>query len=134
MTGGRSLIALAVALALTAGLRDAWDDWVAATVLPPVLAETSVEVRARDGTLLRAYPVEDGRQRLAVALADVDPTFVQMLIAYEDKRFASHNGVDLMALVRAVGQAAWNGDVVSGGSTLTMQVARLLENSGTGRW
>ena len=48
MTGGRSLIALAVALALTAGLRDAWDDWVAATVLPPVLAETSVEVRARD--------------------------------------------------------------------------------------
>ena len=105
MTGGRSLIALAVALALTAGLRDAWDDWVAATVLPPVLAETSV-----------------------------DPTFVQMLIAYEDKRFARHNGVDLMALVRAVGQAAWNGDVVSGGSTLTMQVARLLENSGTGRW
>ncbi|ASM74080.1 MULTISPECIES: penicillin-binding protein 1C [Roseobacteraceae] len=134
MIGGRSLIALALGLALTAGLRDAWDDWVSATVLPPVLAETSVEVRSRDGTLLRAYPVEDGRQRLAVTLADVDPSFVQMLVAYEDKRFARHNGVDPVALLRAVGQAAWNGDVVSGGSTLTMQVARLLENSGTGRW
>ncbi|MCR8825332.1 penicillin-binding protein 1C [Pseudosulfitobacter koreensis] len=134
MIGARSLIALALALGLIAGLRDAWDDWVAATVLPQVLAETSVEVRARDGTLLRAYPVEDGRQRLAVSLADVDPVFVRMLIAYEDKRFTKHNGVDLLALLRAAGQAAWNGDVVSGGSTLTMQVARLLENTGTGRW
>jgi penicillin-binding protein 1C len=55
-----------------------------------------------------------------------------MLIAYEDKRFWSHNGVDGWAMVRAVGQAMWSGRVISGGSTLTMQAARLLENSGTG--
>jgi penicillin-binding protein 1C len=41
--------------------------------------------------------------------------------------------VDLRAMARAVAQAVWNGGVVSGGSTLTMQVARLLEESGTGR-
>jgi penicillin-binding protein 1C len=55
------------------------------------------------------------------------------LVDYEDKRFYQHHGVDPVALLRAVGQAVWNGQVVSGGSTLTMQVARLLEGSGTGR-
>tara|TARA_B110000977_G_scaffold195106_1_gene272927 strand:- start:1494 stop:1760 length:267 start_codon:yes stop_codon:yes gene_type:complete len=55
-----------------------------------------------------------------------------MLIAYEDKRFFDHKGIDLRAMVRAAGQAVWHGEIVSGASTLTMQVARLLENSGTG--
>ena len=64
----------------------------------------------------------------------VDPQFLKMLIAYEDKRFYTHSGIDPRAMLRAGVQAAWNGEVVSGGSTLTMQVARLLENSGTGRW
>ena len=52
-----------------------------------------------------------------------------MLIRYEDKRFRQHHGVDLPAMARAVAQALWNGQVVSGGSTLTMQVARLLEDA-----
>ena len=95
--------------------------------------ETSVEVTARDGRLLRAYTVADGRWRMAVDVADVDPDFIAMLVAYEDKRFRTHAGVDVVSLTRAVAQAAWSGRVVSGGSTLTMQVARLLENSGTGR-
>ena len=60
--------------------------------------------------------------------------YVDMLIAYEDKRFYDHTGVDMRAMLRALGQAVWHGKVVSGGSTLTMQVARLLEQSGTGRW
>lgn len=128
------LFALVVVLGLMAGLRDGVDRWVAATALPPVLVEASVEVRDRFGALLRVFPVEDGRVRLAVTLDQVDPDFVQMLIAYEDKRFRQHNGVDWLAALRAVLQAATKGEVVSGGSTLTMQVARLLENSGTGRW
>lgn len=127
------LIALAVTLAFGAGLRDGFDGWVTATVVPPILIETSIEVRDRTGILMRVFPVENGRVRLALSLDDVDPDFIAMLVAYEDKRFYSHAGVDPRAVVRAGAQAAWNGRVTSGGSTLTMQVARLLENSGTGR-
>ncbi|QYX56963.1 penicillin-binding protein 1C [Roseovarius sp. SCSIO 43702] len=121
-------------LLFAAGLsRDVIDKWIDATVLPPLLSETSVEVRDRNGDLLRVYTVADGRWRLAVSPAQVDPGFVSMLIAYEDKRFADHSGVDPRAALRAVAQALRAGEVVSGGSTLTMQVARLLEDSGTGQ-
>ena len=128
------LIALAIGLLFAGGLRDSLDHWVATTDLPAVLAETSVEVHDRHGKLMRVFPVEEGRVRLALALNQVDPAFIEMLIAYEDKRFYSHSGVDPLAVARAGAQAMWKGKVVSGGSTLTMQVARLLENSGTGRW
>ena len=58
---------------------------------------------------------------------DVDPRYLDMLIAYEDKRFRPHLGVDPLAVARAALQLVSNGRIVSGGSTLTMQVARLLE-------
>jgi penicillin-binding protein 1C len=128
----RGLLALTLALWLGALGRDSVDHWIDATVLPPLLPEQSVEVVDRDGTLLRAYTVEDGRWRLPVRLAEVDPGYIEMLLTYEDRRFRSHAGVELRAILRAVAQAVWNGRVVSGGSTLTMQVARLLEGSGTG--
>jgi penicillin-binding protein 1C len=127
------LLMLAAGLTLAAAARDGVDDWVEATVLPPLVPETSVQVLDRDGDLLRAYTVADGRWRLALSVDGADPLFRQMLIAYEDGRFADHAGVDPVAMARAVAQALWNGQVVSGGSTLTMQVARLLEDSGTGR-
>jgi penicillin-binding protein 1C len=125
---------MALVLGLAAFGRDRLDEWIDATQLPPLLSETSVEVRDRHGDLLRLYTVADGRWRLAVTPAQVDATYIDMLIAYEDKRFLFHAGVDLRAMARAVGQALWHGEVISGGSTLTMQVARLLEESGTGRW
>ncbi|QUJ76355.1 penicillin-binding protein 1C [Sulfitobacter albidus] len=128
----RALLLCALALWVGAAARDGVDHWVARTVLPPLIAETSVEVSDRDGRLMRAYPVENGRLRLAVGARQVDPRFIEMLIAYEDKRFYEHAGVDLRALLRAGGQMLWHGKIVSGGSTLSMQVARLLENSGTG--
>lgn len=84
-------------------------------------------VRDRDGQLLRAYATADGRWRLPVRLADVDPRFFDVLLAYEDKRFRSHHGVDPLALLRAAFQLVGSGRIRSGGSTLTMQVARLLE-------
>lgn len=124
---------LALCLFCVAGLRDRFDAWVDATELPVLLAETSVEVLGRDGALLRAYAVENGRWRLSALPDAVDDGYVAMLLAYEDKRFWSHNGIDPHAMTRALAQAVWHGSVVSGGSTLTMQVARLLENSGTGR-
>ncbi len=129
----RTLFTLAFALWAGAFARDAGDNWIDATVLPPLGVETSVEVTARDGRLLRAYTVADGRWRMAVDVADVDPDYIAMLVAYEDKRFWTHPGVDVLSVARAGVQAALSGRVVSGGSTLTMQVARLLEDSGTGR-
>ena len=69
----------------------------------------------------------DGRWRLPATTHDVDPRYVAMLIAYEDGRFYAHHGVDGRALLRAAGQWLARGHVVSGGSTLSMQVARLIE-------
>lgn len=128
----RLLFATALLLWTVALARDAFDRWIDATILPPLVAETSTEILARDGTLLRAYTVGDGTWRLATTLDAVDPRYIAMLIRYEDNRFPRHNGVDLLAMARALAQAVTNGGVVSGGSTLTMQVARLIEDSGTG--
>src|SRR5690606_4443304 len=77
--------------------------------------------------LLRTYAAGDGTWRLATTLDDVDPQFVTMLVAYEDKRFWDHAGVDLLALLRAATQLVENRRIVSGGSTLSMQLARLIE-------
>lgn len=132
---GRWVLACAVALVLLVGAgHQAFDAWVENTELPVTLAETSTEVRDRNGALLRAYPVGTGIWRLAVDPSQVDSDYLAMLVRYEDKRFWTHSGVDLRAMARAVGQALWNGRAVSGGSTLTMQVARLLEDGSTGRW
>ncbi|MFN3891142.1 MAG: penicillin-binding protein 1C [Beijerinckiaceae bacterium] len=81
----------------------------------------------RDGRLLRAFTTDDGRWRLPVTQADVDHHFLAMLKVYEDRRFDTHGGVDAKAMARAAIQFARNGRVISGGSTLTMQAARLLE-------
>ncbi len=128
----RWIVLLVVSLWLGAIGRDRIDCWIDATVLPPLAVETSVEVLDRDGTLLRAYTVADGRWRLALPPDKVDPLYLKMLLAYEDRRFRDHSGVDARSMLRAVLQAAWNGRVVSGGSTLTMQIARLLEEGTTG--
>ena len=71
----------------------------------------------RDGRLLRAYATPDGRWRLPATVDDVDPRFLEMLLAYEDRRFREHHGVDPLALVRAAVQFVGNGRIVSGGST-----------------
>ena len=81
----------------------------------------------RKGQLLRAFTTPDGRWRLPVTAGDVDPRFIAMLVAYEDRRFYAHHGVDFLSLGRAALQWASHGHIVSGGSTLTMQVARLME-------
>ncbi|MBK8636787.1 MAG: penicillin-binding protein 1C [Chromatiaceae bacterium] len=92
---------------------------------------TSPLVLDRHGRLLRAFTVADGRWRLPVTLAEVDPLFIRILLACEDRRFHDHGGVDVLALARAAGQWAANGRIVSGASTLTMQVARLQEGQPT---
>ena len=68
----------------------------------------------------------DGRIRLPTTIDDVDPLFLKMLIASEDKRFYSHLGVDPIALARALLSDLKAGRIVSGGSTLAMQAVRSL--------
>ncbi|MEM9523406.1 MAG: transglycosylase domain-containing protein [Pseudomonadota bacterium] len=119
--------------AMAAG-RDALDRWIARTLLPSLAVERSVELRDRAGTLLRAFTVADGRWRLGTRLSEVDPRFIAMLVAYEDKRYWHHAGIDPRAMIRAGLQAMREGRIVSGASTLTMQTARLLEEGPTGKW
>jgi penicillin-binding protein 1C len=90
--------------------------------------EVSTTIVDRNGKLLRAYAMADGRWRLPVdARIGVDPGYLKLLLAYEDRRFRSHAGVDPLALARAAFQFVSRGHIVSGGSTITMQLARLME-------
>ena len=104
---------------------------VDATEPPDAGAATSTLVLDRNGRLLRPFPVDGGRWRLPVDLAAVEPRFIAMLLAFEDRRFHGHAGVDPSALLRAAGQLVVNGRIVSGGSTLTMQLVRRLEGAST---
>ena len=96
---------------------------------PPLnrLADLSVTVTDRKGQPLRIFTNGAGAWRLPATVDDVSPLFIELLLAYEDRRFTSHAGVDPLAVLRAAAQNLGAGRVVSGASTITMQVARLLE-------
>lgn len=90
--------------------------------------QISTSIVDRNGKLLRAYAMADGRWRLPVeGKSAVDPGYLKLLFAYEDRRFYQHGGVDPLALGRAAFQLITSGHIVSGGSTITMQLARLME-------
>jgi len=98
--------------------------------LPPPMAKAehaSPVVLDHKGAWLGAVPVEDGRWRLRADIRRIDPTFLRRLKALEDARFDLHPGVDPVALVRAAASDLASGRVRSGGSTLTMQLARRLQ-------
>ena len=124
-----ALVGAAVLLAASLAAGVAWTRY-AASLGPldlPASREGSTIVVDRSGRLLRPFTLPDGRWRLPATTHDVDPRYLAMLIAYEDGRFYDHPGVDARALIRAGAQWLARGHVVSGGSTLTMQVARLIE-------
>jgi penicillin-binding protein 1C len=97
---------------------------------PPDLAAAgniSTVVLDRNDRLLRAFTTADGRWRLPAEVDNVDQRYLAMLMAFEDRRFYEHGGVDVRSLARAAIQLVVNRRIVSGASTLTMQVARLIE-------
>ena len=100
----------------------------------PKIRDTSTLVVARDGTPLRAFADRDGVWRYPAAPETVSPLYLQALLNYEDRWFWRHPGVNPWALVRAAGQFVRHGRVVSGGSTLTMQVARMLDRHSRTPW
>ncbi len=84
-------------------------------------------VVAADGTPLRAFADRQGIWRYPVTAEQVSPLYLQALLNYEDRWFWKHPGINPVAMLRAGGQWLRSGRVVSGGSTLTMQVARILD-------
>jgi penicillin-binding protein 1C len=97
---------------------------------PPDLSRlhaVGTEVVDRQGRTVALLPASGGVWRFATSADEVSPAFLDLLIATEDRQFWHHPGVDPFALARALAQDLRAGRVVSGGSTLTMQAARLLE-------
>ena len=105
--------------------------------LPPAAVQGvhtpgALVVLATDGTPLRTWASADGALRHPITPGEVSPRYLQALLQYEDRWFDYHPGINPVALARAAWQWAWHGRIVSGGSTLTMQVARILESSDPG--
>jgi penicillin-binding protein 1C len=125
----RGRIILAGLAAVAAQVAPAGGAWVYSLGPAPLgkNLETSHIVLDREGRLLRAYATVEGRWRLPARVDDVDPRFVRLLLGYEDKRFYEHHGVDPFAIGRAAFQLISQRHIVSGASTLSMQVARLIE-------
>jgi len=101
---------------------------------PPPLPRASgsaTVVTAADGTPLRAFADSDGVWRYPTDPQTVSPLYLEALLNYEDRWFHRHPGVNPVALLRAAGQWLRSGGIVSGGSTLTMQVARILDGGDT---
>ncbi|MEM6292219.1 MAG: penicillin-binding protein 1C [Myxococcota bacterium] len=84
----------------------------------------------RNGTLLRELPGDEGRRGRPISLAEVGDRLVLATLAAEDARFAQHDGVDRLAIARAVEQNLRHGEVVSGASTITQQLVKLLDTRG----
>ncbi len=87
----------------------------------------STVVVARDGELLRSFGDKQGVHRYLITPEQVDDFYLQLLLHYEDRWFYSHPGVNPFSLLRAAFQWLYNGKIISGGSTLTMQVARQID-------
>jgi penicillin-binding protein 1C len=102
---------------------------VALSVLPlpdRVTPSLSPLIYSAEGVLLRAYLNQEDKWRFPVTLTELPPLFVKGLLCVEDRRFLLHPGIDPFAMVRAAAQNLRAGKIVSGGSTITMQVVRLL--------
>lgn len=103
--------------------------WLADRIWPLPLKEVAPArvVVAEDGTPLWRFADAEGIWRYPVTIEDVSPRYLQALIQYEDRWFWDHPGVNPFSVLRAAWQDLRAGRVISGGSTLTMQVARLLD-------
>ncbi len=85
-----------------------------------------LRIEDRHGLLLRATRADDGSRRSWVPLAEMDPDLLAAFVAVEDRRFFSHRGVDPRAVARATRTNLLARRFAAGGSTITMQLARLL--------
>ena len=103
--------------------------WLADRLWPLPLPKDDLArvVLAEDGTPLWRFADANGVWRYPVQTDEVSPYYLEALLTYEDRWFYQHPGVNPLALGRAAWQNLSGGRVLSGGSTLSMQVARLLD-------
>ncbi len=94
--------------------------------LPLCFGPGACVVTDRSGAVLRAFPDDQGIWRYPVSKKEVSPLYIQALLAYEDRFFYHHPGINPLSLGRAAFQYLRHGKIVSGASTLSMQTARLL--------
>ena len=115
-----------IAVFLVGVILTSWITYLFAT--GPVLPrDFGTVIHFSDGSLMRVYLSREGRRRLWVPLKAMDPLLVHTTLCYEDRRFFYHPGIDPIALLRAIWQDVSTGRIVSGGSTITLQLVRLLK-------
>ncbi len=107
-----------------------WVSWPIPASLIATRPAPSVTLTDRESVVLRTTRAGDGSRARWIPLAEMDPKLIQAFVAVEDRRFFDHWGVDPRALARAARDGLHRGHVVSGASTITMQLARLLRGSG----
>jgi len=94
-----------------------------------VQSQQAAEFIDRNGLLLGTILTRDQNHTVSVSLAQVSPQFLQAIIAAEDQRFYQHGALDERAIVRSLLEALQAKQIVSGASTITMQLARMLDGS-----
>jgi penicillin-binding protein 1C len=93
----------------------------------PGKKEFSKEIHAKDGTLLTAYLTSDDKWRLRTELEEVSPELIKAVVEKEDSWFYWHPGINPVSVVHAFYRNLTTGEIQLGASTITMQVARMLE-------
>ena len=114
---------------LVGALAYAWT-WLplpAGLLTPPTVP--ALTLTDRHGTVLRTTRAEDGSRARWLKLEEMDPDLLAAFVAAEDRRFYDHHGVDWLAALRALRDNVTSLHVVSGASTITMQLARMLTGS-----
>src|SRR5947199_3896822 len=101
---------------------------------PALERPPAVVIADREGEPLRFLLPEDGRWRLPVRLAELPPELPRALVASEDQRFWRHPGVDPLAILRAAWSDLRARQIISGGSTIPMQIARMAEPRRRNLW
>jgi penicillin-binding protein 1C len=91
-------------------------------------------VMDRDGNVLLELVAQDGQWRQPVKLAGISPWVAKATLAVEDRHFYDHHGVDIAAIARAAGQDIRAGKTISGASTITMQLCRMVEPRPRSPW
>ncbi|WP_340621092.1 peptidoglycan glycosyltransferase PbpC [Xenorhabdus siamensis] len=103
--------------------------WLADKIWPLPLKNVKMArvVIGADGSPLWRFADNEGVWRYPVTLSQVSPEYIQALLTYEDRWFYKHPGINPISLLRAAWQDIRAEKIVSGGSTISMQVARLID-------
>lgn len=94
---------------------------------PPSPKPYSLVVQDRNGEFLHAFLAPDGMWRLRTDPDEIPPRLRRVIVEKEDRWFFCHPGINPLAVLRALNQNLRSGRVISGASTITMQIVRMLE-------